>query len=263
MTKKAVMLDAGHYSYYNQSNVLKSYYEGNMSWTLHKLLKKELEALGIEVGVTRSKRDDDFYLYNRGYKAKGYDMFVSLHSNWCKDKDVDRVVIIKGYDQPDKHAKILGEAVSKCMGISKYQVFELENNNGGEYYGVLRGAKAAGVKDRFIIEHSFHSNLKAAKWLSEESNLEKLAKDEAKAIAKILGVDINKKTKYVRVIADSVNIHNKPSFDSSSVISAVPKGTVLTIVDEIDVPDSKTNMYLTKADIYITTSSKYVEVFEK
>lgn len=259
---KSVMIDAGHYSYYNQSNVFKSYYEGNMSWTLHKLLKKELEALGIKVGVTRSLRDKDLKLYDRGYKAKGYDMFVSLHSNWCKDKDVDRVVVIKGYNQTSKHAEILAKAVRDCMGLSKYQIFELQNNNGGEYYGVLRGAKAAGIKDRFIIEHSFHSNLKVAKWLSKESNLEKLAKAEAKAIAEILEVNTNK-TKYLRVIADKVNIHNKPDFNSSSVISTVPKGTVLTIVDRINVADSKTDMYLTKADIYITASSKYVEVFEK
>ena len=34
-----IMLDAGHYSYYNQSCVYKNYYEGNMTWKLCKFLK--------------------------------------------------------------------------------------------------------------------------------------------------------------------------------------------------------------------------------
>jgi len=40
-----------------------------------------------------------------------------------------------------------------------------------------------------IIEHSFHTNRRAAKWLLEECNLDKLAKAEAQVIAAFFGCD--------------------------------------------------------------------------
>lgn len=71
----------------------------------------------------------------------------------------------------------------------------------------------------------------------------------------------NTKTQYLRVLVDSVNIHNAPDFSSFSVCGKVEKGTVLTIVKKIE--RTGTDMYLTKAGTYITASSKYIEVFEK
>lgn len=67
---------------------------------------------------------------------------------------------------------------------------------------------------------------------------------------------------YVRVISDYVNVHNQPNFKSESVISTVPKDTVLTVIDKVKTA-SGSYMYLTKADIYITASNKYVETFYK
>lgn len=68
---------------------------------------------------------------------------------------------------------------------------------------------------------------------------------------------------YLRVKANYLNVHNKPDFKSSSIISTVKKGTVLTVIDRVDIVGSSTDMYLTKAGVYITASEKYVEVFEK
>ena len=48
-----VCIDAGHYGKYNQSPVIKSYYESEMTWKLHLSLKAELESYGIEVITTR------------------------------------------------------------------------------------------------------------------------------------------------------------------------------------------------------------------
>lgn len=70
------------------------------------------------------------------------------------------------------------------------------------------------------------------------------------------------KTKYLRVLKD-VNVHNAPNFNKDSICGEVKVGTALTIVKKIDVKDSNTDMYLTKAGTYITASTKYVEVFEK
>ena len=68
------------------------------------------------------------------------------------------------------------------------------------------------------------------------------------------------KTKYLRTLTN-VNLHNKPNFDESSVCAVAKKGTVLTIIKEIE--REGTNMYLTRAGTYITASTKYVETFEK
>lgn len=186
---KKILLDAGHFSGYNQSKVYKNYYEGNVMWTLQGLLKKELEAYGFIVGVTRTNRDKDIAVYNRGTMAKGYDMFISLHSNACDTESVDRVVIIKGYDQPDALPNKFGEELSKIMGVKqKHQIMTRKTNSGDEYYGVLRGAKAVGVANRILIEHGFHTNTATAKWLCDEANLKKIAQAEAKVIANYYGV---------------------------------------------------------------------------
>ena len=186
---KKILLDAGHVTNYNQSKVHKAYYEGNAMWSLQNYLKSELEAYGFIVKTTRASRDKDLAVYDRGYMAKGYDMFISLHSNACDTESVDRVVVIKGYDQPDTLPNKFGEELSKVMGVKqKHQIMTKKNNSGGEYYGVLRGAKSAGVANRFLIEHGFHTNTNTAKWLYQEANLKKLAQAEAKIIADFYGV---------------------------------------------------------------------------
>ena len=58
----------------------------------------------------------------------------------------------------------------------------------GEYYGVLRGASNVGCPLYYIIEHSFHTNERAAKWLLDEENLARLARVEAAVIAIYFGI---------------------------------------------------------------------------
>ena len=188
---KRILLDAGHYKNYNQSPVLPSYYEGNMTFKLANFIKSHIEKnYPIKVDLTRTNIYKDLSVFNRGYLAKGYDAFYSLHSNFVNDSSVDRVVIIQGVNtKNDSYSLKLGNKISSIMSVTqKTQVYEKPTSNGGEYYGVLRGAKSAGVKDRFIIEHSFHSNLKSAKFLSIDSNLLKLAIAEGDIMAERLGV---------------------------------------------------------------------------
>lgn len=68
------------------------------------------------------------------------------------------------------------------------------------------------------------------------------------------------KTQYVRILQD-INMHNKANFDSSSVIGIVKKSGVYTIAEKIE--RDGTDMYKLKSGVYITSSPKYVEVFEK
>ena len=203
-----ICLDAGHFGEYNRSNVYPSYYESDMNWKLHLLLKKELEKHGFEVITTRENKDVDLALDKRGAKSKGCDLFISLHSNACDTESVDRAVVIPYQDLnwtdiDDKSRAIaekLGACVTDVMDLSSYQIYprKASNDRDGngklddEYYGVLYGARKVGTP-AIILEHGFHTNTRCAKWLSVDSNLEKLAKAEAKVIADYFGVKKDEK----------------------------------------------------------------------
>lgn len=186
-----IMLDAGHYGKVNQSPVLKSYYESNMTWALHLYLKQELEEYkNVVVDTTRASQKKDLEIYSRGTASKGYDLFLSLHSNAISSKTPDYPLVItqKG-NTKDALAVSLAQTIQSVMNTKQdYQIWQKLNRDGKtEYYGVLRGSKAVGTKG-MILEHSFHTNLAAAKWLSKDSNLKKLAEAEAADIAAYYGL---------------------------------------------------------------------------
>lgn len=72
MNKIRICLDAGHVgSRYNQSPVVKTYYESAAMWSLHLKLKTALEALGFEVVTTRASIDTKMDVYDRGAASQG------------------------------------------------------------------------------------------------------------------------------------------------------------------------------------------------
>ena len=191
-----VCLDAGHYGKYNQSPVVKSYYESEMNWKLHLLLKAELEKYGIKVITTRANKDKDLGLEARGKASKDCDLFISLHSNAASAESVKYVVAMYQVDdncgEMDEQSKAfalrIAEAVGKVMSLPSQTWFTKSDSdrdgNGykDDYYGVLRGAHTVHTPG-VIIEHGFHTNTATAKWLLVEANLKKLAEAEAKTIA--------------------------------------------------------------------------------
>ena len=85
----------------------------------------------------------------------------------------------------------VGEAMrdqndSFCLGQSK--IMKKKGTFGGEWYSVLEGARQVGVMG-LIIEHSFHTNEKATRWLMKDENLWAMAKAEAEIIAKHFEVE--------------------------------------------------------------------------
>lgn len=194
-----IMIDPGHVgSYYNASPVVPGYYESEMAWKLSLKLKAALEEYnGIEAMLTREK-DEDPELTARGRMAKGYDLFLSIHSNAAASEVPDAPWIITlapdgktGIDEISREiGGVLGPVISGVMGVSapyyytKQVDFDRDGNGylDDEYYGVLFGAKSVGVPG-VILEHSFHTNERAARWLMSDSNLTALAEAEAAAIA--------------------------------------------------------------------------------
>lgn len=193
---KKICIDAGHYGKYNRSPVVPGYYESDMVWKLHMMQKEILEGYGFEVILTRSNQATDRALYDRGYAAKGCVLFISDHSNACGTESVDYPVVYRGYDNIgncDELALKLAKVIASTMGTEQAgRTATRKGSSGGEYYGVLRGARAAGVSDYYILEHSFHTNTKMTKWLQNDSNLRKLAEAECKVIAEHYGMSKNK-----------------------------------------------------------------------
>lgn len=205
MSSVRICLDAGHVgSRYNQSPVVKTYYESAMVWKLHLKLKAQLEARGFEVMTTRVNIDTNLGVYERGTASKGCDVFLSLHSNACGTESVDYPVVYRAYDNKnnvDALALKIAKKVGELMGTAQAgRTATRKNSSGGEYYGVLRGARAVGTPYYMLIEHSFHTNTKATKWLSEDANLDKLAVAEADILAEFFGMESSTTTEKTAIM---------------------------------------------------------------
>lgn len=187
-----ICLDAGHAGVkYNQSPVVKTYYESTMNWKLTNLLASKLRNRGFEVILTRNDINKDLSVYNRGAASKGCDLFLSIHSNACNSEAVDYPVVYRAYDNKhnaDVFAIQLAQLIAKTMGTRQAgKTATRKNDSGGEWYGVMRGARAVNTPLYFIVEHSFHTNTKATKWLMDDANLEILAEAEADYIESYYG----------------------------------------------------------------------------
>ena len=200
-----VCIDAGHYGNVNKCPNNSNYYESNVMWKLHLLQKKYLEQLGIEVVTTRTNKDIDLSVTERGKKAKGCDLFISDHSNAVgssMNESVDYVAVYHltndintNCDDISKNfATIIAPVIAKVMGVNQgsrtlTRLSNTDKNKDGvmndNYYGVLNGSRSVGVAG-VILEHSFHTNSKSVKWLLSDTNLDKLAKAEAETIATFL-----------------------------------------------------------------------------
>ena len=207
-----ICLDAGHYTRYNKG-IVSGYYEGDAMWELHNYLKTELESYGFVVGVTRTDKNKDLAVSDRGLKSKGYDLFLSLHSNAATGQSADYVALYHlvkddtttADEKSMAVAKVLAPVIASLMGVKQgYQVLtrsvDFDRDKDGQfndnYYGVLHGADLANTPG-VIIEHSFHTNPAACKWLMDSNNLKKLAAAEAKALADHYG--LKKQSKVYRV----------------------------------------------------------------
>lgn len=202
-----IMLDAGHYGKYNRSPAVPAYYESDFTFKFTNMLKTALEGYGFKVGTTRTVQTKDLGLTDRGKAAAGYDLFISIHSNAVGSQvnnSVDYPVAITmvnddkvSIDEVSKAVgEILAQVVAVTMGTSQaartYTKLSTNDRDGNgikddEYYGVLHGAKLVKVPG-IILEHSFHTNAKAAAWLLVDSNLQAMAAAEAEALANYYGM---------------------------------------------------------------------------
>lgn len=241
---KRICIDAGHFGNYNRCPGIPEYYESIMAWKLHLMLKQYLEELGAEVILTRPNQSVDKALKERGMTAKDCDLFLSIHSNAVgngMNESIDYVAVyhltedasVTCDDISEEIAHVLAPVIADVMDTKQgYKILtrkaSSDRNGDGvlndNYYGVLNGARLVDVPG-LILEHSFHTNSRSVRWLLQDSNLDKLARAEAEAIAKYFsGKDIElgeKETelpyciRVANVVAgDVLNIRKEPDADS-------------------------------------------------
>ena len=86
MASVKICLDAGHYGKYNRSPAVPEYYESDMNWKLHLMLKARLEEYeGVEVIQTRENQETDKTLFERGCMSEGCDLFLYLCENYVQE----------------------------------------------------------------------------------------------------------------------------------------------------------------------------------
>lgn len=229
-----VCLDAGHYGNYN-AGAVKGYYESVRMWKLTELLAKELTARGITVIKTRSNQATDLALTSRGRKAKGCDLFLSMHSNAASAESVDYPV---AYVPLNGTGTAIGSKLADCvcsvMGtVQKGRTATRRGSTGADYYGVIRGAVSVGVLG-IILEHSFHTNPKAAAWLMNDANLAKLAKAEADCIAAWLEGTAKSSAQTLQVAQRKSAAYNKAYKTTADLNMRSGAGTDFTVLTTLE-----------------------------
>lgn len=194
---KKVMIDPGH-APGNANRGPTGYYEYQGMWKLSNYLKEELTKRGVQADLTRTENQDPS-LSERGKKSKGYDMFISEHSN-ARNGEARGVVVFYSLQRSgDKvHAQTLSKAISTLMNNPDRGAAtrEYPTKPGVDYYGVIRAAASAGCPHIFLVESGFHDNPQDEAWLKQDSNLRKLAQVQADVICNILGVKPQDETLY-------------------------------------------------------------------
>lgn len=175
-----ILLDPGHgrekRGFLDVSGFLYST-EGEANFIFCQKFKKELEALGFEVGMTRTSFNDNPSIAARGAMGKGYDLLISSHTNAGGGTGVE----VWDSTNPAESIRPLTDEIckttSKVLGIPNRGTKYRKNNSGQNWYGILRLGQA---KHNFIVEWCFHDRRTDVE--SYVAKMDILAKEAAKTI---------------------------------------------------------------------------------
>ena len=186
-----IVLDPGHVKGYNKGAAT-GYYEGTAMFSYANRLAGKLRAAGVTVEITRDKVTDNPSLMDRGRRAKGADMFVSLHSNAASATSANGVTVfysIKRKGDKTHAAKLSKELAGLIRGGTRDRGACTRKGGGDwDYYTVIQYAVKVDCPHVFLIEHGFHSHKAECEWLLQDKNMEAMATLECKLLLDILGV---------------------------------------------------------------------------
>ncbi|MCR4688069.1 MAG: N-acetylmuramoyl-L-alanine amidase [Saccharofermentans sp.] len=181
-----ICLDAGHHELINRSPVNKAYWESVFNWDFHLKLKASLEEYGFEVITTRSSSIPNPLPYDRGRKAVGCDLYISIHTNSSDNRRVNNpeaYCAINGWS--DAIGQRLCNTISDTMNVQRGRVIhwnERVNGSLEDHFKNNVGAASVGCPS-MLLEVSYHSNLYATNWMLSSANQQKLADAMAATIA--------------------------------------------------------------------------------
>jgi hypothetical protein len=153
-----IWLDPGHYAGANVDPRNPHYSEGDAMLKLGLRIKQAFAAKGIEINLTREDgRDVSFE--NRGKKAAGADLFISLHTDYPANDTLIFYPLSKPEDKA--MAENIGQTVAKHLGVgfrgARARVYPNVPNK--DYYAVMRAALKYGAKHVFLLEHCGHAQM--------------------------------------------------------------------------------------------------------
>ena len=174
-----VLIDQGHGAGIAHKRGALCFNEGDNNFHYSTVLKVELEKYeGVKVDLVRKKITDNPSLAQRSAMGKGYDLFLSKHSN-AHNGQVRGSEVWDSVERPNKAlAQAIVDATASCFNHNNRGVKYKPGQPGFNYYGVLRFNEA---KSSMIIESGFHDNALDCNFF--KNNHQRLAEVQAKAIA--------------------------------------------------------------------------------
>lgn len=160
-----ILLDPGHGPKENRGSIIG--HEGDNMYYFGQIFKKALEKFGFQVGLTRNELRENPNLERRGNLAKGYDLFISLHTNagpysarGCEifgDLNANDPALMKKMCETISTVLQTKNRGVKWRRRQDGKIFTQEKSPGGSnWYGVLYHNKApVGM----LVEFCFHTNL--------------------------------------------------------------------------------------------------------
>ena len=174
-----VLIDQGHGEGKNFNRGGVCFNEGDNNFHYSAVLKSEIEMYeGVKVDLTRNKISDNPSLTARSNMGKGYDLFISEHSN-AHDGIVRGSEVWDSVEKPNKAlAQALVDVTANLFNHTNRGVKYKAGQPGYNWYSVLR---FNGAKSAMIVENGFHDNPLDCAFF--KNNHQKLAKAQAKVIA--------------------------------------------------------------------------------
>ena len=252
--------------------------ENEFNRAVVKYLEKALKRCGFDVLIV-APTDVDTSLQTRVSRANAAnaDAYVSKHYNSLGEKwqtKAKGVVTIIHYISQAK-TKVLAKNVQdelwklhKDHDCINYGVRTDMDISGFSLY-VLKNTKMPAI----LTESGFMDNMTEAVCMLDPEFQKNDAEATCKGICKTFDVkyvkpeeefvctekdvEVPTNVKYVKVIVDTLNVRNCPSWDDGAVAGTVKKGEVFTVMKKVKVDGYY--MYKLKSGLYITASSTYVK----
>ena len=181
-----VLIDPGH-APGNANGGKKGYKEYAGMWKLSNMLKDILTAAGATAQLTRTESANPS-LDARGGMARGFDVFISQHSNAANGTARGSECFFS-VTQPNNRATAarLSKEIAALFNHNDRGAKTKAGNGSVDYYGVIRAAVAAGCPRVFLMESGFHDNVQDEAFLLKDENLRKIAEVQARILMEAVG----------------------------------------------------------------------------